>query len=181
MRITGGMLKNHVLRCPDGPIRPAMDRMRESLFAVLGDMHGCSFLDLFAGSGVCGLEAYSRGAYPVVFVERNVRSFSVLLQNVQVALCRLECRCMAVERYIARARTLFHFVYLDPPFPYRFHAELLQRLSRASLCREGSVVMVHRPREKKLADKIDSLVRTDQRVYGRSVVDFYRRDKAGLA
>lgn len=41
--------------------------------------------------------------------------------------------------------------------------------------------MVHRPREKKLADKIDSLVRTDQRVYGRSVVDFYRRDKAGLA
>ena len=51
MRITGGVLKGRIMKCPDGIIRPAMDRMRESVFAVLGDLSGKSWLDLFSGSG----------------------------------------------------------------------------------------------------------------------------------
>ncbi|HOX18306.1 MAG TPA: RsmD family RNA methyltransferase, partial [Spirochaetales bacterium] len=68
MRVTGGSLAGRTLKVPKGPldIRPAMDRMRESVFAVLGDLSGMSFLDLFAGSGVLGLEAASRGASRVV-------------------------------------------------------------------------------------------------------------------
>ena len=50
MRITGGKLKGRVIKCPDGIIRPAMDRMRESVFAILGDLEGKSWLDLFSGS-----------------------------------------------------------------------------------------------------------------------------------
>ena len=81
MRITGGTLKNRQVQCPKGIIRPAMDRMRESLFAILGDLGGKSFLDLFTGSGMCGLEAYSRGAYPVVLVEKDKDKFPILLKN----------------------------------------------------------------------------------------------------
>ncbi len=73
MRVTGGMYRGRRIDCPPGDIRPAMDRMRVSLFAVLGDLSGTSFLDLFSGSGVIGVEAASRGAAPVVLVERDAR------------------------------------------------------------------------------------------------------------
>ena len=64
MRITGGTLCGRRIEMPDGIIRPAMDRMRESVFAILGDLSGRSFLDIFSGSGIIALEAASRGADP---------------------------------------------------------------------------------------------------------------------
>ena len=57
MRITGGALAGRIIRCPDGIIRPAMDRMRESVFAILGDLSGASWLDMFSGSGTVAIEA----------------------------------------------------------------------------------------------------------------------------
>ena len=62
MRITGGLYSGRIVKMPEGDlkIRPAMDRMRESVFAVLGDLTGFSFCDLFSGSGIIGLEAASR-------------------------------------------------------------------------------------------------------------------------
>jgi 16S rRNA (guanine966-N2)-methyltransferase len=58
MRITGGQLSGRITKCPEGVIRPAMDRMRESVFAVLGDLSGKSFLDLFSGSGTIAIELF---------------------------------------------------------------------------------------------------------------------------
>ena len=71
MRITGGTLCGRIIKCPDGIIRPAMDRMRESLFSILGDLTGKSFLDMFAGSGILSLEAASRGATKIDLVEKD--------------------------------------------------------------------------------------------------------------
>jgi 16S rRNA (guanine966-N2)-methyltransferase len=73
MRITGGQYRGRVVKCPPGVIRPAMDRMRESLFSILGSLEGMSFLDMFSGSGVVGLEAASRGAKPVHVVEKDFK------------------------------------------------------------------------------------------------------------
>ena len=69
MRITGGKLKGRIIKCPDGIIRPAMDRMRESVFAVIGDLTGKSWLDLFSGSGTIAIDAFSRGATVVQLLE----------------------------------------------------------------------------------------------------------------
>ena len=55
MRITGGTLKGRIIKCPDGVIRPAMDRMRESVFSIIGDLSGKSWLDLFSGSGTIAI------------------------------------------------------------------------------------------------------------------------------
>ena len=71
MRITGGKLKGRIIKCPDGVIRPAMDRMRESVFAILGDLTGKSWLDLFSGSGTIAIEAVSRGASSVELCEKD--------------------------------------------------------------------------------------------------------------
>ncbi len=173
MRITGGTLKNRQVECPKGIIRPAMDKMRESVFSILGDLTGLSFLDLFTGSGICGLEAYSRGAYPVYLVEKDEGKFPVLLKNISMAHRRLECKKMPVELFIKRAKISFDIIYIDPPFPYKFHLELLEKISESNVLKNGGLVLIHRPSEKNLPDAIKSLIKKDKRIYGRSIVDFY--------
>ena len=121
MRITGGALKNRLVQCPKGVIRPAMDRMRLSLFSILGNIAELSFLDLFSGSGICALEAASRGAKPVVAVEKDVIKFGTLLNNVSIAENKIMCKRMSTELFIKRNTQVFDIIYIDPPFPYKFH------------------------------------------------------------
>ena len=84
MRITGGKYVRGKIVCPPGVIRPAMDRMRESLFAILGDLSGLSFLDLFSGSGVVAIEAASRGAEPIVLVEMDRGKKATIEKNLSI-------------------------------------------------------------------------------------------------
>ena len=81
MRITGGTLKGRIIECPDGIIRPAMDRMRESVFSILGDLTGKSWLDLFSGSGTIAIEAASRGATHIELCEKDKIKTPTLLKN----------------------------------------------------------------------------------------------------
>ena len=174
MRITGGTLKNRIVQCPKGVIRPAMDRMRLSLFSILGNIAGCSFLDFFSGSGICALEAASRGANPVVAVEKDEIKFGTLLANVSIAENEIQCKRMSVELFIKRNKDAFDIIYIDPPFPYKFHAELLTTLSASPTCKEESLILMHRPKEKP-NNEIEGLVKIDERHYGRSIVDFYKK------
>ena len=174
MRITGGALKNRLVQCPKGVIRPAMDRMRLSLFSILGNIAELSFLDLFSGSGICALEAASRGAKPVVAVEKDVIKFGTLLENVSIAENKIMCKRMSTELFIKRNTQVFDIIYIDPPFPYKFHKELLTMLSNSPSTKEGSLILMHRPKEKP-NDEIEGLIKIDERHYGMSIVDFYQK------
>ncbi len=178
MRITGGKLKGRIIKCPDGVIRPAMDRMRESVFAILGDLSGKSFLDLFSGSGTIAVEAVSRGASRVELCEKDKIKVRTVLENVSIAEkecgVKIQCHFMPVEYFIKRCKSKFDFIFFDPPFPYRFHKELVLQAETNGLLDESGTVMVHRPEEHFMPEKIGRLSRSDQRVYGRSVVDFYK-------
>lgn len=176
MRITGGTLCGRTVECPAGVIRPAMDRMRESLFAILGDLSGKSFLDMFSGSGICALEAASRGADPVYLVEKDTLKIDTVLKNVSIAPNRIECKFMSVELFLKRTKESFDIIYLDPPFPYRFHASLIEMAGELPVLKSGGQAVIHRPKEREMPDKIGNMVRTDQRVYGRSIVDFYTKN-----
>lgn len=174
MRITGGTLCGRRVETPEGVIRPAMDRMRESVFAILGDLTGCSFLDLFSGSGIIALEAASRGADPVEAVEMDPLKRPTILKNVAIAEKRIECRFMAVELYVKRGKRSFDLVFCDPPFPYRYKQDLVASISASKLVAPGSRVLIHRPREDRFPDAMEGLALEDRREYGRSIVDFYR-------
>lgn len=178
MRITGGTLKGRIIKCPDGIIRPAMDRMRESVFAILGDLSGKSFLDLFSGSGTIAIEAVSRGAGRVELCEKDKLKIHTVLENVSITEkecnVKIDCHFMAVELLIKRCKNQFDYIFFDPPFPYKFHADLIEQASKRKLLLPGGTILVHRPEEHFMPDTIDTLVRTDQRVYGRSIVDFYQ-------
>lgn len=180
MRITGGKYVGRSVEVPKGglEIRPAMDRMRESVFAVLGDLAGLSFLDLFSGSGILALEAASRGASPVTCVEKDPGKFTQLLGNVSLAEERIDCKSMPVERFLLRNKKAFSIIFCDPPFPYRYRAELLENLARSPSTASGGLVLIHYPVEDPLPFSIGSLTREDEREFGRSRVRFYRREAA---
>jgi 16S rRNA (guanine966-N2)-methyltransferase len=177
MRITGGQLTGRTIKCPDGVIRPAMDRMRESVFAILGDLSGKSFLDLFSGSGTIAIEAVSRGASPVELCEKDRIKIDTILENVSITEkeigVKIQCHFMPVEYYIKRCKNQFDYIFFDPPFPYKFHEQLIAEADAKHLLAKTGIILVHRPEEHFMPDKIGSLYRSDQRIYGRSIVDFY--------
>ncbi|AEJ19577.1 RsmD family RNA methyltransferase [Gracilinema caldarium] len=174
MRITGGQLCGRRVEVPDGVIRPAMDRMRESVFAILGDLTGKSFLDIFSGSGIIALEAASRGANPVDAVEMDPLKRKTLIKNVSISPVKINCHFMSAELFVKRAKKPFDYIFCDPPFPYRFKQQLAASISQSKLVIDGSVVLLHRPREDQFPTTLEQLHLIDRREYGRSIVDFYR-------
>lgn len=179
MRITGGELKGRIIKCPDGVIRPAMDRMRESVFAILGDLTGKSWLDMFSGSGTVAIEAVSRGATSVQLCEKDKIKIGTILDNVSVTEkemgVKIGCHFMAVELFLKRCKDTFDYIFFDPPFPYKFRLDLLKVVDKRKLLTEGGTVMIHYPEEDALPEEIGDLVLTDKRIYGRSIVNFYRQ------
>jgi len=165
-----------------------MDKMRESVFACLGDLSGCSFLDLFSGSGIIAVEAASRGASRIEAVEQDKLKRNILLKNVSISPVRINCRFMPAELYIKRANKHdntggavktagcgpFDIIFLDPPFPYQFKWELVKNIASSQLTLAGSKILIHRPRQDYLKSEITNLEKTDSREYGRSVVDFFK-------
>ncbi|HEX3707356.1 MAG TPA: 16S rRNA (guanine(966)-N(2))-methyltransferase RsmD [Mycobacteriales bacterium] len=121
-RLISGSSGGRRLATPAGRgTRPTSDRVREGLFSSLdslaGGLAGSSFLDLYAGSGAVGLEAASRGAGPVVLVEREPKAAQVIRANLQaLAISGVEVVATSVERYLAGAAQPFDVVFLDPPY-----------------------------------------------------------------
>lgn len=180
MRITGGKLKGRIIKCPDGAmaIRPAMDRMRESVFSILGDLSGKSWLDLFSGSGTIAIEAVSRGATDVELCEKDKVKGNTVFENVAIAESecgvKIKCHFMPVEYFIKRCKRDFDYIFFDPPFPYKYHEQLIEQADKNGMLKKDGTIMVHRPEEHFMPDQIGNLHRTDQRIYGRSIVDFYK-------
>jgi 16S rRNA (guanine966-N2)-methyltransferase len=174
MRITGGKYRGRTVYCPPGIIRPAMDRMRTSLFSILGPLDGLSFLDLFSGSGLVGLEAASRGASPVDLVEKDFGKKAVIQRNlawVDGEVVRLHLA--DVKAFLKRASKPYDVVYADPPFPMEGKLEVLQLVADRQLLVPGGSLLMHYPEEESLPDAVGPLVRYDHREYGRSHVVFY--------
>jgi len=151
-----------------------MDRMRESVFAALGDLEGTSFLDIFSGSGVIALEAASRGAAYIEAVEKDPLKRNTILENVAISPVRINCRFISAELYIKRAKKPFDLVFCDPPFPYQYKWELIESIETSPLLKNGSRLLIHRPKEDVPDRLFTHLTLEDSREYGRSNVDFYK-------
>ncbi|KGE71466.1 RsmD family RNA methyltransferase [Spirochaeta lutea] len=154
MRITGGIYRGRTVTCPPGIIRPAMDRMRESVFTILGSVQGLSFLDLFTGSGIIALEAASRGAEPVYAVEKDPGKKTILKKNLSIADQNVHLSIMPAERFVKTWKKPFDLVFLDPPFPYPFKADLLARVAASRLVHPSTQIIIHYPGEETLPDNL---------------------------
>jgi 16S rRNA (guanine966-N2)-methyltransferase len=173
VRVTGGLYRGRQVQCPPGDIRPSMDRMRQSLFQILGDLSGCGFLDLFSGSGIIAIEAASRGARPLVLVERDPRKRATLLRNVAFVEAPVEVLTMPVERFLRQDTRTFAYAFLDPPFAFEGKEAVLD--AAAGHLVSGGIAMMHLHRAEALATDRPGLEEIDRREYGQSLVVFWRR------
>lgn len=176
MRITGGTLTNRRTDVPAGEVRPTMDRVRESVFAILGDLSGLSFLDLFSGSATCALEAFSRGAYPICIVEKDKKKIPVILKNISLADKAIDCKFIAAELFIQRNKIAFDIINIDPPYRYAYYDELLQNLVHSQTVKDGSIMLVQHANETRI-NAPEVLTHIDERMFGRTVVTFFKYNK----
>ena len=146
MRIIAGRFRGKRLAKFRADIRPTTDRAREALFNILRDrVPGSVWLDLFTGSGAVGIEAISRGARYVIFNDRNRESTTLVRKNL--ARCRVE---EGFEIHRKDSFTLLRnlrppsvdFVFLDPPYKFKRHAKLLERLSAMPWIRPESTIVL---------------------------------------
>lgn len=139
MRVIAGELRGRRLRAPgDAAVRPTSDRVREAIFDILfslGGVDGLQVVDLFAGSGALGIEALSRGATSVTFVEQDGGALEAVRANlVGVGLPDAERAGDAtliradVDRWVATTASRYDLALCDPPYGYRGWEALLTRL-----------------------------------------------------
>ena len=146
IRIIGGENRGRILHFPDAPgLRPTADRVRETLFNWLQfDIPGARCLDLFAGSGVLGFEAASRGAARVVLVEQARRVFSMLEKNM--ADMNLGDRVEVVNsdalQWLAQNREGFDIIFLDPPFGQGMLQPVIDALSGSPAVASGTRIYI---------------------------------------
>ena len=189
MRVIGGTAKSTPLASLKGArVRPTLDRVRESLFnQIAGEIEGARFLDLFAGSGAVGIEALSRGAEEVVFVELNSRAQAVIYQNL--AKCRyldsgseekksknwilLKSNALHALQVLAERHHQFDLVYVDPPYADDLYEETLTALARSSLLAETAQVIAEHHHKTVLLENYDKLTQTKTRQIGDTCLSFY--------
>jgi 16S rRNA (guanine966-N2)-methyltransferase len=175
MRVVGGSLRSRTLRAPKGSsTRPTTDRVRESLFAVLGDVSGLEVLDLYAGTGALAIEALSRGAAHAVCVESARPALNVIAENR--AELGLGDRLEIVGRKVTEALRMerkFDLVFADPP--WADVPELTRDLTRlpSLLSEEALVCVEHASRD--AAPELPGLAIDETRTWGDTAVTFYRK------
>ena len=120
MRITSGILRNRRFSVPQQEVRPTMEAVREAVFSSLGGCEGLKVLDLFSGSGALGLEALSRGAASVTFIEKHPQVYRGLEQNIRMfneeALGESRCIKADAIRWLEQAGRRFDVIFADPPY-----------------------------------------------------------------
>jgi 16S rRNA (guanine(966)-N(2))-methyltransferase RsmD len=183
MRIIAGTFRSRPLQAPAGlATRPSSDRLRETLFNVLAPrIEGAHFLDLYAGSGAVGLEALSRGAEHVVFVEHAPAALKVLQANLaQLRLMAgFSIQSGSVGAYLRLAlpeSKQFDLVFLDPPYDEtKEYATTLGLLgsAAANLLAVGAVVIAEHRRKERLEDCYGLLARTRLLEQGDAALSFY--------
>jgi 16S rRNA (guanine(966)-N(2))-methyltransferase RsmD len=180
LRIVAGRLRGRRLRLPaDATFRPTSDRVRESLFNILGqDLSGFDVLDLFAGSGAIGFEALSRGARRVVFVEANARTASALRRVAEELGCDREIRVIVgkVEDVLDRTRLggPYHIIVADPPYDALVESTLVDAIDASGLLGLHGTLVVERESRNRVEAGGKGLRHVRTAVYGRTALDFFK-------
>lgn len=182
MRVIAGRAGGLRLAVPKTGVRPTMDRVKAAIFSSLGEiMDGANVLDLFAGSGALGIEALSRGAASVVFVEEDRRAIAAMEKNLEKTNFKGSIRQEDVFSFLRRVagKETFKIIFADPPYEQtkageRFTEKLLSNESLPQLLEpDGIFVLEKRPGENLPEMKRWRVAR--QKTYGATEVLFLKQ------
>lgn len=181
MRVIAGSMKGHALKVPRSTrTRPMSQRIREALYSMLASLgvQPRRVLDLYAGSGGIGIEALSRGAEWCDFVEQNAAACAIIRDNLASTRFgeRAAIHQTTVEGFIARARSPYDFIVLDPPYADPRIVETLEQIAGSRLVEPETIVALgHWPRLE-LPEAIGRLRQLRNRCHGDSCVSIYEYD-----
>jgi 16S rRNA (guanine966-N2)-methyltransferase len=179
MRIITGLYKGRAIKTVgDLSVRPATDRVRQTLFNMLGNrmtIKGVAVLDLFAGSGSLGLEALSRGASSVVFVEGNREATVYLEETLRKFKCRdaAEVVCEDALAFLAREARAFDLIFADPPYAYEETGKLPRLLFGRGMIRPGGYLLIEHARSLSFTST-DLYTAGPEKRFGRTTVTFFQ-------
>ncbi|HEV8385913.1 MAG TPA: 16S rRNA (guanine(966)-N(2))-methyltransferase RsmD [Candidatus Acidoferrales bacterium] len=183
MRVVAGKFGSRTLRGPRGQaMRPTSDRLRETLFNILGDaVEDSVFVDAYAGTGAVGIEALSRGASRAVFIEKHRAAVALIRKNLSVLGIEENAEVLPVDAVkglavLAKEGTRADFVFADPPYADEEEYErVLEMLGASPLVLPGGHVIFEHDRRKKLKDRAGNLTRIRRVEQGDAVLSIYER------
>ena len=180
MRVIAGSARGRQLATFAGrDIRPTPDRVREALFSIIfskiGPLTGCRVLDLFAGSGALGIEALSRGAGHVWFLDHSRQAIGTISENLQ--------RCRLAERATVQRADLwqhlpalpgpFTLIFADPPYGADLVPRLLEEINRYQLLAGNGLLSIETAPDDEVPDRAGSLRLLERRRYGSTLLHFF--------
>ena len=187
MRVTGGLFCGRKLQTVQAALlRPTQDRVREALFSSLADLlPGCSFLDLYAGLGSAGIEAWSRGASRVCWVEQDRRVYRVLRDNIHNLSktetdCTLLPKCMPVEAFCRRLHAgTFDIVFADPPYARNRSGavDIAARLATSEILKPDGILVLEQGGDENVPAGCsgDAWQLLRERRYGSSLLRYFQK------
>lgn len=185
MRVIAGKARGKRLKAPPGDnTRPVTDMIKEALFNVWGEsIQGAVFLDLFAGSGSMGIEALSRGARNVIFIDNNARAVGIIKENLQN--CNFNEGFEVHRNDVFRAinilqnrGTKFDLIYVDPPFTNEaIFDKVIKILDEAQILGQNGTLVIRTYKKKTLPVSLSHLSKYRSKDYGESVLHYYRSNE----
>lgn len=179
-RVISGKAKGRRLKLvPGDTTRPIMDRVKESLFNILGDVHGTRWLDMYAGTGQVGIEALSRGAAEVVFVDKARAAVQTVRDNLKHTQLNDDAIVIQGDALAYLRETTappFDVIYIAPPQYLEMWVDALQAIDKDAsryLTGEGQAIVQIDPREYRNLE-LSRLELVDQRRYGNTLLCFYQ-------
>jgi 16S rRNA (guanine966-N2)-methyltransferase len=193
MRIIAGKYRSRQLKSLKGlTLRPTSDRLRETLFDILGErVIGSRFIDAFAGTGAVGIEALSRGAQEVVFIEKHAGTASLIKKNLESLEIRSGTRVLPIDvlhglellsKEDPGSGEVPDILFLDPPYDNAAdYDRVLSFLASATLLCEGSLVIAEHRRKFELPEAVQNLQRVRVLRQGDASLSFYRLMKNSVS
>ena len=181
MRVIAGSAKGHHLKVPQGVgVRPATDLVRGAIFSILETAAGdwSRVLDLFSGSGALGIEALSRGAGWVDFVEQEPRCCSIIRQNLERTKLtgQAHVHCCSVTRALSFLEEEYGIVVMDPPYANEAIGETIQQLAGLKLVGKETIVVVTHSTHLTLEPSYPPLNLVKERRHGDSCIAIYQKE-----
>lgn len=181
LRVISGKNRGTKLLAPEGmATRPTTDRIKETLFNMISfDLPGCTFLDLFSGSGGIAIEALSRGSKEAVLVENNKVALDCIYKNLEKT--RLQDKAIVYNidvesslQKLVQQKKKFDIIFLDPPYALERIQSILEYIGKEELLEEKGYIILEQSTDKAL-DHADGLTLIKKKQYKTTTISFFER------
>ncbi len=170
MRITGGSKKGSVLLSPKGKtIRPSSDYIRQVIFNIIGhNLSGKKVLDLFSGTGILGIEALSRGADYVCFVDKSPYSLRLIKKNLELTGYTKKAILLKIDliRMHLKSKKKFDIVFIDPPYDTGLLCKMINILPVKEILQDEAIIVGRSSKRESVPSCINHISLSDIRTYG---------------